>query len=359
MKLSTTKGIMKISILNLILNLLKKRKTITTSDIVHNTGFSRAYIHRHFKELQDTGKIILIGKADKARYVLASKKANESAQAERRHFLRTYRNRDLQEDQVWDKIINQTGILFGAKENVRRIVEYGFTEMLNNAINHSRSQSVRVRMLRTEKDIHFSVVDKGIGIFRNIKEQRKLHNEKEAIQDLLKGKQTTAPDMHSGEGIFFTSRAADQLVIKSSCKRIIFDNRIHDVAIDKTTVKKGTTVDFLIELTSKKKLSSIFGQYTGEEYGFSKTEVQIALYKTGAAFISRSQARRMLVGMEKFKHLVLDFQNVATIGQGFADEIFRIWKRNNPEAHIDVRHANENIKMMIAHVQIVESKSEK
>jgi anti-sigma regulatory factor (Ser/Thr protein kinase)/uncharacterized protein (DUF1330 family)/predicted transcriptional regulator len=359
MKLSTTEGIMNIDISSLILDLLKKRNTITTSDIVHRTGFSRAYIHRYFKELQDTGKIILIGKADKARYVLASKKANESAQAERRHFLRTYRNRDLQEDQVWDNIVKQTGILFGAHENVRRIVEYGFTEMLNNAIDHSRSQSVRVRVLRTEKDIRFSVVDKGIGIFRNIKEQRKLHNEREAIQDLLKGKQTTAPEIHSGEGIFFTSRAADQLVIKSSGKRIIFDSRIHDVAIDKTTVKKGTTVDFMIELKSNKNLASIFSHYTGEEYEFSKTEVQIALYKAGGAFISRSQARRMLVGMGKFNHLVLDFQKVATIGQGFADEIFRIWKRNNPKAIVEVRHANENIKMMIAHVQKMETESEK
>jgi anti-sigma regulatory factor (Ser/Thr protein kinase)/uncharacterized protein (DUF1330 family) len=358
MKLSTKEDIMAIDISMLILSLLKKRKTLTTSDIVHRTGFSRAYVHRYFKELQERGKILLIGKADKARYVLASKKANESAQAERRHFLRTYRIKDLQEDQVWDQIVKQTGILFGAQKNIKRITAYGFTEMLNNAIDHSRSQSVRVRMLRTEKDIRFSVVDQGIGIFRNIKEQRKLHDEKEAIQDLLKGKLTTAPDMHSGEGIFFTSRAADQLVIKSSGKRIIFDNRIHDVAIDTTTVKKGTTVDFFIELKSKKKLSSVFSQYTGEEYEFSKTKVQIALYKAGNTFISRSQARRMLVGMEKFKHLVLDFQNVSTIGQGFADEIFRIWKRNNPQAIVEILHANENIKMMIAHVKMVEAESE-
>lgn len=342
---------MAIDIKKLILDLLKKQKTVTTSDVVSLTGFSRSYIQRHFKKLQDAGKILLIGKADKARYVLASIKAIESFQEESRHFLRTYKNKDIQEDRVWEQITRQTGILFNVQENIRRILEYGFTEMLNNAIDHSRSKSVLVRMLRSEKDISFSVVDRGIGIFRNIKEKRKLHNEKEAIQDLLKGKQTTAPEMHSGEGIFFTSRAADRLVIKSSGKRIIFDNRIHDVAIDKTTVVKGTIVDFSIGLESRKILSSIFSKYTGEEYEFSKTDVQIALYKTGGNFISRSQARRMLVGMEKFKHLVLDFKNVLTIGQGFADEIFRIWKHNNPKAVIEVRHANENIKMMIEHVK--------
>ena len=123
---------MAIDIKKLILDLLKKRKTLATSDVVRLTGFSRSYIQRYFKELQDEGKILLIGKADKARYILASKKASESVQAERRHFLRTYRNNDLQEDQVWEQITRQTGILFNVKKNIRRIVEYGFTEMLNN-----------------------------------------------------------------------------------------------------------------------------------------------------------------------------------------------------------------------------------
>jgi STAS-like domain of unknown function (DUF4325) len=63
--------------------------------------------------------------------------------------------------------------------------------------------------------------------------------------------------------------------------------------------------------------------------------------------------------LEKFKHLVLDFQNVSTIGQGFADEIFRICKRNNPQAIVEILHANENLKMMIAHVKLVEAESEK
>jgi hypothetical protein len=43
-----------------------------------------------------------------------------------------------------------------------------------------------------------------------------LKNHLEAIQDLLKGKQTTMPKSHSGEGIFFTSKIADNLTISSS-----------------------------------------------------------------------------------------------------------------------------------------------
>ncbi len=341
----------------LILNTLRKRKTLRTSDIVHRTGFSRAYVHRHFKKLQDSGKIVLIGRADQAHYVLATRKAKEKAIAQRGHFVRTYQNKDLQEDRVWDQIVHQTGIVFGVPENVMRIVEYGLTEMLNNAIEHSRSQFVRVRMMRTPEGIEFSVIDKGIGIFRNIKEQRGLRDEKEAIQDLLKGKQTTDPQKHSGEGIFFTSRAADRLVIKSSSKRLIFDNRIHDVVIDKTTVEKGTVVDFFIGRKSKTTLSSVFRQFTGDEYEFSKTEVRIALYKAGSTFVSRSQARRVLAGLDTFKHIVLDFKNVQAIGQGFADEIFRVWKNSHAGVIIEVRNANEHVEMMITHAQTVKPDS--
>jgi anti-sigma regulatory factor (Ser/Thr protein kinase) len=335
----------------LILDLLKKRKTLTTSDVVRRTGFSRAYVHRHFKKLQDAGKILLIGRADQARYVPATAKAKEKVIAERRNFLRTYPIKNLQEDRVWTQIVQQTGIVRNVSENISRIVEYGFTEMLNNAIDHSHSKTVQVRMMRTAEDIRFSVTDKGIGIFRNIKEQRNLKNEKEAIQDLLKGKQTTAPEKHSGEGIFFTSRAADRLVLKSSGKRLIFDNRLNDVIIDKTTVQKGTVVDFIIDLDSVTNLPSVFHRFSGEEYEFAKTDVRIALYKAGRNFVSRSQARRVLAGLDTFKHLVLDFQNVQTVGQGFADEVFRVWKQNHPKAVIEIRNADENVKIMIDHVQ--------
>jgi anti-sigma regulatory factor (Ser/Thr protein kinase) len=339
------------NISKLILDLLKKRKFLTTSDIVHRTGFSRSYIHRYFKKLQDAGKILLIGRADQARYVLSTAKSKEKVLAEKRNFLRSYPVKNLQEDHVWTQIVQQTGIIRNAPENIVRILEYGFTEMLNNAIDHSRSKIVQVRMIRTAEDIRFSVSDKGIGIFRNIKEKRNLKNEKEAIQDLLKGKQTTAPEKHSGEGIFFTSRAADRLVLKSSGKRLIFDNRLNDIIIDKTTVQKGTVVDFIIGLDSATNLSSVFHRFSGEEYEFAKTDVRISLYKAGGSFISRSQARRVLTGLDRFSHLVLDFQNVQTIGQGFADEVFRVWKKNHPKAVIEIRNADENVKMMIDHVQ--------
>ena len=55
----------------LILKKLEKNREIRVADIVKATGFSRAYINRFFQQLKRDGKIVLIGRANKARYVLA------------------------------------------------------------------------------------------------------------------------------------------------------------------------------------------------------------------------------------------------------------------------------------------------
>jgi len=43
--------------------------------------------------------------------------------------------------------------------------------------------------------------------------------------------------------------------------------------------------------------------------------------------VSRSQAKRLLARVELFKVVMLDFTNVPTIGQAFADEIFRVFRK--------------------------------
>ena len=153
----------------------------------------------------------------------------------------------------------------------------------------------------------------------------------DAIQDLLKGKETTAPEAHSGEGIFFTSKIADFLTIKSFGKKVVFDNVGQDIYIKDVQSSKGTKVDFVLGLKSKKKLSDLFNQYTDESFQFSKTGVKVKLYHQDVDYVSRSQARRILAGLEKFKTVEFDFQDVETIGQAFADEVFRVWQTGHKD----------------------------
>ncbi|PIW90025.1 MAG: hypothetical protein COZ92_01790, partial [Candidatus Nealsonbacteria bacterium CG_4_8_14_3_um_filter_40_11] len=259
------------NIKKLILRQLTKKGTIKVADVVEITGFSRAYINRFFQELRDEGKVLLLGKANRAQYVLI-----KSAKAAKKTLLtarRILKNKDLSEDLVLDEIKKDTGIFLPLPKNVIAILDYAFTEMLNNAIEHSNSSKIEIVIKKDSSGVRFEVVDFGIGIFNHLMKKKSLKSEFEAIQDLLKGKQTTAPQEHSGEGIFFTSKVADILTIQSSKKKLIFHNVLNDVFIKNTKPIRGTKVTFFISLKSKRKLSKIFKEYSGNSYEFSKTKV--------------------------------------------------------------------------------------
>jgi hypothetical protein len=223
--------------------------------------------------------------------------------------------------------------------------------MLNNAIEHSTSKKIDLVIAKTATDIRFTVADRGVGIFNNIMKIKCLRTKMEAIQDLLKGKETTAPDAHSGEGIFFTSKIADLLNIKSFEKKLVFDNVGQDIYIKDVQSVKGTKIDFVLDLKSKKKLADLFNKYTDDSFQFSKTAVKVKLYHQDVDYVSRSQARRILAGLEKFKTIEIDFKDIKTIGQAFADEVFRIWQPAHKDVKFVVKKANENVMIMIKRAQ--------
>ncbi len=335
----------------LIMRLLESNGQVKAAEVVKATGFSRTFINRAFQKLRDDGKIVLLGKANKAHYVAAAETSLKRAKQELNFARRIVKNENLLEDIVLRDIKNTSGIFLNIPKNIASILDYAFTEMLNNAIEHSQSAKIEIIMEKTSHNISFKVIDKGIGIFNNIMQKKGLNNTLESIQDLLKGKQTTDPQAHSGEGIFFTSKIADLLIIQSSRKKLIFNNVLKDIFIKDTKNFPGTRVSFAISCDSVKRLDDLFKQYTDETFSFSKTEVKVKLYKTEVEYVSRSQARRILNGIDKFKKIILDFADVETVGQGFADEIFRVWMSKNSEVEIEVCNANENIQLMINRAQ--------
>ena len=332
---------------SLILKKLSEKGEVRVSDIVRKTGFSRAYLNRFFQQLRDEGEIVLVGKANRTKYVSAKKEAVRKIKKEMLDFHQILKNKDISEDIVLDEIKKNTGIFLGLPKNISQILDYAFTEMLNNAIEHSRSRIIEVSIKKEETMVRFDVVDRGIGIFNNIMGKKGLRNELEAIQDLIKGKQTTAPEEHSGEGIFFTSKVGNKLTIQSSKKKLIFDNILDDIFIKDIKNRKGTKVTFIINLNSKSELGQIFRQYAGNTFEFGKTKVVVNLFKMDKGYVSRSQARRILSGLEKFTTIILDFRNVDMIGQGFTDEVFRVWKRRHPAIDIQYKNADENMEFMI------------
>ncbi len=331
----------------LILKKLNKKGELRVSDIVAETGFSRAYVNRFFKELGDSGKIVLVGKSNQVRYLLARRAKFRAAKRRILSAHKIFKNENLSEDVILDEIEQTSGIFYRLPQNIANAIDYAFTEMLNNAIEHSRSKFIEIFIKRERASIRFDIIDRGVGIFNNIMRKKKLKNELEAIQDLTKGKQTTAPKQHSGEGIFFTSKIADILTFQSSTKKLIFHNIIGDIFIRDIKPVKGTKAVFIINLKSKNSLAKVFKEYAGKSFEFGKTKVVIKLYKIDTEYISRSQARRVLSGLEKFKEIILDFKAVDAVGQAFADEVFRVWQARHPLIKIKYENADKNTLFMI------------
>ncbi len=116
-------------------------------------------------------------------------------------------------------------------------------------------------------------------------------------------------------------------------------------------LKRGTQVIFEIHTSSERHLNELFKQYTNltkdSDYGFDKTKIHVKLYTIGNVHISRSQARRVLSGLEKFKIIVFDFDKVPLAGQAFADEIFRVFHNKHPHITLDAVNMNEGVKFMV------------
>ncbi|MCX6763360.1 MAG: DUF4325 domain-containing protein [Candidatus Moranbacteria bacterium] len=342
----------------IILNLAQKNEKIKTSDVLAslNKKLSRTYISRIINALVKEGKLVKGGSTAGAFYVLPE---NENLIQSEIIYKKIFLREGLEEHRVLDEI-NHTRIYLDLKDNVRSIFNYAFSEMLNNAIEHSQSEKISVSVFKSKKELVFFIDDYGIGVFRNIKHKKELKSELEAIQDLLKGKTTTAPQLHTGEGIFFTSKVANLFTLESFGLRLMIDNNIKDIFVSMQNKKnKGTRVIFAISLDSNIHLAGIFRKYQTNQdtMAFDKTEVKIKLFTMGTVHVSRSQARRVLNGLNKFKTIVMDFDKVPVIGQGFADEIFRVYKSKHPEINITPINMNEAVKFMINRVEKPDFKS--
>jgi hypothetical protein len=94
----------------------------------------------------------------------------------------------------------------------------------------------------------------------------------------------------------------------------------------------------------------IFDQFSSPDtYGFTRTVVPVRLAKYGNdELVSRSAAKRLLERVDRFKTVVFDFADVESIGQAFADEIFRVFAQRHLEMELLAVNTTEEVRQMIA-----------
>ena len=313
------------------------------SDIVNITckkfGITRQAVNRYIQEMVTHELIIAQGNTSQRKYSLKVllKKAFTLPLAQ------------LQEDIFWRDQIRD--ILEPCPKNVLEIWQYSITEMVNNAIDHSNGTTltaiIEVNAFQTELYIR----DDGIGIFRKIKEECQLEDERHAVLELAKGKLTTDPARHTGEGIFFTSRMLDDFAVLSG--DVFFTHKFgedEDWISQRDKPDKGTSVFMYLANKSPRTVKEVFDRFASadEDYGFNKTVVPVRMARHGAEqLVSRSQAKRLLSRVDRFNIVIFDFAAVDSIGQAFADEIFRVFERNYPNIRFLTANTSEAIDQMI------------
>jgi len=330
-----------------ILEHLEKHPHDLTRFVSDHFGITRQAVSKHLKRLSLEHAIVESGQTRNRVYKLAT-----LAEWDRSYPITPH----LAEDLVWKDDVSK--VIGDIPENVLNIWHYGFTEMFNNALDHSAATDIYLKIRRNAVDTEMVVRDDGIGIFKKIQAELGLLDERHAILELAKGKLTTDPKHHTGEGIFFSSRMFDQFDILSG--GVFFTHKFEDTAdwvLERDRSGSGTSVWMKLNNHTSRTAAKIFGQYTsGDEFGFTKTVVPVNLARYGNEnLISRSQAKRLLARVELFKTVLFDFTNVPTIGQAFADEIFRVFAMGHPNIEIYPIHANSEVKRMIDRARFARS----
>lgn len=299
----------------------------------------------HLRSLLETHQVVRSGTTRGARYSLEGKAEKPAA------INRLLPLRDCDEDRIWSQLAVQLSLDRVLRPNVLAIVRYAFTEMLNNAIDHSQAERCSLRFTLTPSLVGFDIRDAGIGVFHSIASKHRLPDEETALVELLKGKTTTMPEAHAGEGIFFTSRIGDDFIVRSHRIQMEWKRAKHDVFVSQQRNLAGTAVHFTVHRSARHKLEEVFGEFAPAEYDFQfqKTRVLVKLLRRD--YVSRSEAKRLLVNLEKFREISFDFRDVRSVGQGFADEVFRVFANSHPGIVIHPEHASPAVLAMIKHVR--------
>jgi anti-sigma regulatory factor (Ser/Thr protein kinase) len=318
--------------------------------VAQKFGISRQAVNLHLKRLVSEGALEAQGATNNRTYALAPLLSWRQV-----YFIADQPT----EDRVWYRDIAPH--IGSVPQNVSDIWHYGFTEMFNNALEHSEGTAVAVDLEKTAASTELTISDDGVGIFRKIQAALGLDDARHSVLELAKGKFTTDPAHHSGEGIFFSSRMFDEFVVLSG--EVFFAHAfpsVEDWILERERSVIGTLVSMNLSNHTARTTKKVFDRFTtgDDDYGFTKTVVPVDLARYGDdKLVSRSQARRLLARVDRFRTVVLDFQGVDAIGQAFADEVFRVFPSLHPEIKIAEINARSAVKRMISRARSASQES--
>jgi anti-sigma regulatory factor (Ser/Thr protein kinase) len=265
-----------------------------------------------------------------------------------RQVVRRYPIAGLSEDQPWWRDFSP---YFTLPAEVNRMTQHAFTELLNNAIDHSDGANVTVSLRQTPSHVQLLVSDDGRGVFDKIQHDFDLDDPRQAMLELSKGKLTSQPARHSGRGLFFTSRLAD--VFDLHANAAAFQRRDWDQGrwkAGRPMSRQGTSVYFGLALDTPRTLDSVLKAHSldGQGLAFERTVVPLRLLASELAGLeSRAQARRVVQRLGRFRYAEVDFDGIAHVGHSFADELFRVLADETADVMLVPTHMTPEVAAMV------------
>lgn len=306
--------------------------------IEERTGASRRAALAALKRLVDAGWLTRSGSARRPVF----------APGALRQVARSYTLYGLQEDLPWQRDFAPH---FALPRHVERMIQHGFTELVNNAADHSGGSSVTVSLRQTPTHVQLLVSDDGIGVFDKICSAFQLEDPQHAMLELSKGRLTSAPDAHTGRGLFFSSQLADVFDIHAN--NTAYQKRAWESAgwrKGRALPRQGSSIYMAIALNTTRTLDGVMAAWStqGDGIEFDQTRVQLRLLVSeGQALDSRAAARRVGARLTTFKRAEIDFDGVADVGHGFTDELFRVFAHAHPQVELVALNASPRIEALV------------
>lgn len=331
----------------------------STPELASRLGISRQAAHRHVRSRLDDGRLVAEGNTRSRRYRTTryvSRSAPVDLVREPRtehptHWSRRFALVGLREDEAWKEMRALVPALaLPGHQNVDNVLNYVVSELVNNSIDHSRGTWVEVELAleRIEGVLSFRgrTLDDGIGAFESVRRAGGLPDALDALLELSKGKLTTLPEAHSGEGLFFSSRAVDHFEVEANGLCWTIDGVREDQAVREVETRSGTRVSFALRSDTTRALAETFERYT-TDFAFDRTRCLVRLFRHGVTFVSRSEAKRVARRLERFREVEIDFKGVEMVGQGFVDELFRVWASQHPGVRLVPSNMSRAVEFMV------------
>jgi len=260
----------------------------------------------------------------------------------------------IEAQEIWYRYLRP--VLHHYPPHITQPATDGITHSLKNVLDHAHSRSVAITIRETIATITITIADHGIGLFNKIQSACHGLDLRTAALELIKGKLTTDPARHRGEGIAVTARLFDEFELQS-------DGYCCGHAVPLTPEQGsgqwywhqhptprpiGTSVR--LRLHTARPLDEIVpaSRWFTTPKDLSTTLIPVVMLAEGATpFQTRREAQRLLARIDQFKRVVLDFQGVLVIGPEFADEVFRVYPQQFPDIHFHWSGENASVQAVI------------